>query len=67
VVPTGGAYQVMFCPTGQSTNIISGRNAQALAKTHGTKTSAANAEPASPSWILTALALLFTAGVFAML
>jgi thaumatin family protein len=67
VVPTGGAYQVIFCPAGQSTNIISGQNAEALAKTHGTKTSAANVEHSNPSWLFTALALLLTAGVFAML
>ena len=67
VVPTGGSYQVVFCPSGRSTAIIANSSAQAVAKSHGGLTSAANVESISPPWILACAALVFTAGIFSML
>lgn len=65
VVPKGGNYEIIFCPTGQSTRIIPSE--KTMGQVQKRTTSSAGAESSNLSWILAIAALLFTAGVFSML
>jgi len=63
VVPKGGNYEIIFCPSGQSTRIIPSEKGVSQKR----KTSSASADGSNISWVLAIAALLLTAGLFSML